>query len=145
MPELPDVRQRDNFSCGEQAARVVLQYWGVKPRVITVANPVDGVHPATLVAIFRAAGLRCLTGEASADMLKALTKAGFPVVCLVQKDDDGHWVVVGDVSRGRVRFQCPLGGPGSEPVAAFEERWHDVDVWGAAYRRFVVVAFPAGD
>lgn len=145
MPDLPDVRQRDNFSCGEQAARVVLQYWGVKPRVIAVANPVDGTHPATVVAIFRAAGLRCITGEANLELVRAMTRAGMPVVCLVQQDGEGHYVVVGSVSRGRVRFQCPLNGPGSLSAAAFEAAWHDVDAWGTAFRRFVIVAHPAGE
>lgn len=144
MPALPDVRQQDNFSCGEQAARTVLQYWGVRPRVIAVANPVDGTHPATLLAIFRAAGLRCLTGEASVEILRMLTKLGLPVVCLVQADGEGHWVVVGEVVRNRVKYQCPVDGPQSESVEEFEERWHDVDSWGTTYRRFVLVAFPEG-
>lgn len=144
MPPLPDIRQTDDFRCGEKVAQVVFQVLGVRPRIIAVANPLDGTHPATLMAVFRAAGLSCLTGEASLDMLRAFTRLGLPVVTLVQKEGEGHWVVVGDVKRGRVYYQCPVDGPCSEPVAAFEERWHDVDGWGTAYRRFVIVPSKPG-
>lgn len=145
MPDLPDIRQTDDFRCGEKVAQVVFQVLGVRPRVIAVANPLDGTHPATLLAVFRAAGLRCLTGECNLELLKAFTSLGLPVVTLVTKFGDGHWVVVGAVRRGKVEYQCPVDGPCKEPTRAFEERWHDVDGWGTAYRRFVIVPFPAGE
>lgn len=143
MPPLPDVRQADNFSCGEQLARSLLQFWGARPRVIALSNPMDGVHPATLLSIFRAAGLRCLSGEASVELLRGLTALGFPAAALIQKDGDGHWVGVEAVRRGRVEYQCPLEGKCRVPVAEFDAAWHDVDLWGASYRRFVVVPFAA--
>lgn len=142
MPQIPDIRQKDNFGCGEKVALSLLKFWGRAPKIFSMSHELDGTHPATVVAILRTAGLKVLSGEANIEIVKALTKAGFPVIVLIQYDGDGHYVIVGDVKRGKVEYQCPINGPSKETIEKFEKEWHDVDMWGAHYRRFIIVGFP---
>lgn len=128
MLTLPDLRQRDGFSCGPTSAAIVLQHLGrTSPRSFPSCSPVDGTDPLALVPVFRRAGLAVQSGEMSIADLRHHTRQGRPVVCLVQMDGSyGHYVVVGGVWRRRVYYQCPTRGPWSESATVFASRWWDM-------------------
>jgi ABC-type bacteriocin/lantibiotic exporter with double-glycine peptidase domain len=138
--DVPFVAQRDDISCGPACVRAVLRYWKVRAPV-PVADIMDGIHAYHLDVAFRAAGLRVMSGEMDVDRLRLLTRSGWPVVCLVRADTDGHWLVVRSVQRGRVYWMCPTDGLGSEPVGSFVARWYDTDRHGSEFRRWAVCAW----
>jgi ABC-type bacteriocin/lantibiotic exporter with double-glycine peptidase domain len=140
MIELPDIRQKDGWSCGPTAAAIVLTHLEVPvPKSIPIGSPVDGTDPLALVSFFRQAGLAVQAGEMTLDDLAHHTKLGRPVICLMRDDGDGHYVVVAGVERRRrVLYQCPAYGPKAEPVGRFGKRWWDqgrdcrYEKWGVA-------------
>lgn len=137
---VPDIKQGNSHSCGPTVFRCLAEFWGVKGRV-PISTPLDGSHPASIVAAFRKAGLRCLAGEADIAVLTSLLKLGRPVICLVQRGGDGHYVVVTGCARGRVHLHDPIDGARSERVDEFVANWADVDVFGTAYHRFILCPF----
>lgn len=144
MIDLPDLRQKADHDCGQTAARVVYQFFGLRGRA-PQGTPIDGTDPRTLETAFRIAGLAVQSGTMDAADLKHHTGRGRPVACLVtEPDGTGHWVVVGGVRRGRVFFHCPVEGAKAEPVAAFAARWHDSDRVAVRYERWGIAAWPAG-
>jgi ABC-type bacteriocin/lantibiotic exporter with double-glycine peptidase domain len=143
--DVPLVRQKDDISCGPACVRAVLRFWKVRAPV-PVADVMDGIHALYLETAFRNVGLRVMSGELDVEALRVLTRRGWPVVCLVQTEDagseqDGHWLVVRSVQRGRVYWMCPTNGLGSEPVGSFVARWHDTDRSGSVFRRWGVCAW----
>jgi len=139
---LPDLRQTDSHSCGRVARDVAVSFFGRRaPRRPPSSSPVDGTDPLALVAEFRLLGFHVQSGEMDLIDLKHHTAAGRPVVVLTRLGDEGHYQVVAGVARGRVRYQCPANGPGSEPAAAFLARWWDVgrDV---RYHQFGLAVWP---
>ena len=142
MLSLPDCRQRDDWSCGQTAARVVFQFHGFRGRS-PQGSPIDGTDPRSLETAFLAAGLLVQSGEMTPADLRHHTRLGRPVVCLVTEPDGvGHYVVVGGLLRGRVRYHCPTVGASSEPVAAFDARWHDSDRVAVRYTRWGIAVWP---
>lgn len=124
--ELPDLRQKNGWSCGPVAAAVVLQLFARPiPRQFPSSSPIDGTDPLALVPVFRRAGLHVLAGEMSAQDLRDQCKQGRPVVCLTQHAGQGHYVVVAGVERNRVYYQCPNDGPVSKPIGEFLRDWWD--------------------
>lgn len=143
MPTLPDVRQSHSFDCLKAAVKCVIQFWGDKVRNCDIAcSPLDGFHPLSVPAVFRGAGLKVIMGEADIELVKLLVKLGRPVLTLVQSHGGGHYIVIGDVKRGRVYFHDPFYGPDSERIHDFMARWYDVDILGTRYHQFIVCAFP---
>ena len=134
---LPDIRQRNNWSCGEAAVRTVFQFHGAAGK-IPLASPIDGTDPRGLEAAFWRAGLSVQSGSMDLDDLRHHTRKGRPVVCLVTHDGVGHYVVVGGVHRGLVYFQDPLRGAVKQQAEPFEVSWKDVDRFGVRYVRWSV-------
>jgi hypothetical protein len=124
--DLPDLRQLpDGFDCGTVAAEIFWDHFGIKSRPVP-ATHIDGTSPDVLESLLWDSGMAVQAGTMEVADLKHHTGRGRPVACCVTEPDGvGHWVVVGGVTRGRVRYQCPLKGPASEPVEAFEKRWAD--------------------
>ena len=128
---LPDVRQRNNWSCSEAAVRTVFEYHGAKGK-LPVSSPIDGADPRTLEGALHRAGLVLQSGRMDLEDLRFHTRKGRPVICLVrnQNNDSGHYVVVAGVSRGQVHFQCSTYGFAKQKAGAFEDRWWDIDRGG---------------
>lgn len=127
MIQLPDLRQRNGWTCGPVCAATVLTHYGKPIPRAWPASPIDGTDPLALVPLFRRAGLNVLAGEMSILDLQFQTRSmGRPVVCLVRLDEVGHYVVVTGVVRRRVYYHCPTMGLESEPVNIFADRWYDV-------------------
>lgn len=146
MLKLPDVRQTDDYDCGDAAVDTVFQWWyGYKPARQRLSNSHQGMSPDTLEATLRACGLSVVSGPMRVGDLKHYTASGRPVVCLIQFDGVGHWVAVAGVVRGRVHFQDPVGGPRVLRAAEWEKLWHDTHGHGTVYRRWAVVAEPQGE
>lgn len=135
---IPDVRQQADFDCGPAAIDSVLLFLGL-PRYgpATLANPVDGMPPATVESVLRSVGLKVLSGQMTLADLKHITSSGRPVVCPVALHS-GHWVVVAGVERMRVYFQCPVDGPRAVPAKEWSALWsdrsrtHEYAAWGIA-------------
>lgn len=142
MLDLPTILQRDDWSCGQTAARVVFQHFGLRGRG-PQGTPQDGTDPRSVEAAFRLAGLRVQSGEMEPDDLRHHTRAGRPVVCLVTEADGvGHYVVVGGVKGRTVYYHCPVAGAKSELLTKFAARWHDSDRVAVRYERWGIACWP---
>ena len=142
---LPDIRQSRTWDCGITAAQIVLRCLRrrITPEILTRLNasPIDGTDPRALESALRAAGLGVQSGEMTWDDLRHHTSSGRPVVCLVNADGVGHYVVIGAIDCGRARLQDPAAGPVEISRRAFIPTWRDVDRWGAHYRQFGLTAY----
>jgi hypothetical protein len=138
MLTLPDVRQKDDWSCGRALFEALHIYWErpIKPALAALSNPVQGLGPDTLDAALRASGFGVLSGTMTIPLLKSLTGAGYPVGCLIQFEGVGHWTLVGGVYRRRIHYLCPVRGIVSEPVSKWTLNWTDCHLLGGEYRNW---------
>lgn len=144
-PTLP--LQRDDWTCGQTAARAVYRCLGVRKanQDHPKGSPIDGTDPREIERAFRASGLLVQSGTMTPADLTHHTRHKRPVVCLVTEPGGvGHYVVVGGVRRGRVYYHCPGAGPKAESVAQFVARWHDVDRTTQRYEQWGIAVWPAG-
>jgi ABC-type bacteriocin/lantibiotic exporter with double-glycine peptidase domain len=132
--DLPDVRQRADHDCGAAVFACVTRYWEGRGRKIK-SHPIHGTPPDQLEPAFRAAGYLVSSGNMTVGDLKHHAGQGRPVVCPVQWDGCGHWVVVRGVARGRVYLMDPANGPTSVTLAEWEACWHDADRRATVYER----------
>lgn len=132
---LPAVRQTAAHDCGAAVFRCVTRYWEGRGRRVK-SDALYGTHPDQLEPAFRAAGYSCLSGELDVPALRAITKIGWPVCCLIQVDGVGHWVVVRGVYRGRVHFMDPADGFRWLPSPEWERNWTDGDRRGTVFRQY---------
>lgn len=141
MISLPDIRQSTDYDCGAAGIDVVCRYYGRRARgPVKLANPIQGMSPDTVEAVFRSLGFTVLAGRMTVDDLAHLTKTGRPVLCCVTIDTGGHWVVVRGVTRSRVHYHCPLRGPRSTFITDWESNWHDRTTSGHVYDRYGLCA-----
>lgn len=142
---LPDIRQAHTWDCGPTAARIVFRCLRRRMTPDTLsrlnASPIDGTDPRALEGALRAAGLGVQSGEMTWDDLRHHTAAGRPVVCLVNANGVGHYVVCGGIDCGRARIQDPAAGPVEIGRSAFLSSWRDVDRWGVHYRQFGIASY----
>lgn len=137
MLNLPDIRQRRGWTCGRAASECVLQYLGKQADLRQLlTTPMDGTDPRNIEGLLRKAGCKVLSGEMTVDDLRYQTKHGRPVVAAVKN----HYVVVGGVGRGKVRYHDPLFGPCKVSVADFVVWWNEADRLGVEYRQFGIAA-----
>lgn len=137
--DVPDIRQRTDYDCGDAAVDSVLRFLGIRTRAgEALANSVDGTHPSSIEAALRRAGLVVQSGTMTPADLQHHTQLGRPVLCPIASHG-GHWVVVRGVARGCVYYQCPTDGPLVKRVAEWCALWrdstraaHDFDRWGIA-------------
>lgn len=127
MLSIPDVRQREDYSCGDAAIDAALAALGLRRKPGTrLANAIQGTAPDTVAAALRACGARVSAGEVLTGIegLRHYGAAGLPVLCPVALYG-GHWVCVRGVCRGRVHFHCPLIGADSRRAADWLSIWTD--------------------
>jgi ABC-type bacteriocin/lantibiotic exporter with double-glycine peptidase domain len=145
MLALPDVRQRFDYDCGAAATKTVLSFYGLKTNTYVLAplatNPIDGTDPRAIEATLRRSGLKVISGEMDLDDLKHHTKLGRPVICLIQLENVGHYVVVGSVKFNQVHFNDPTNGPSKNNLTKFKDRWKDVDRLNTTYHQFGIAAW----
>jgi predicted double-glycine peptidase len=136
MIELPDIRQKFDWDCGQTCCNIVWRYYRSK-RLEIPTTGIDGADPRTIESVLRMSGLCVISGELDYDDLRHFTRLKRPVITLVQASESqpsGHYVVVCGATRNRVCYQDPLCGHVSQHYTAFKERWHDVDRLGTVYR-----------
>lgn len=135
----PDVRQAADYDCGRAVLESAFKHWGqvLPPEWAALADPEDGLHPHTLVAVLRAGGFRVRHGSFRLADLKHFTDSGCPCLVVVTPPGlGGHWCTVWRVSSGAVSLLCPSRGPLVLPDAEFVEQWDDRDGEGAPYWRW---------
>lgn len=140
--ELPDIRQKDGFSCGEVALKIVLSYYsGKSVRKPARSCPIKGLHPSTLHAVFRWEGYKTVAGNMLIEDLKLHHSLGRPVICVIQSDGVGHYVVSSGVRRNQVHYQCPTYGLCKKNAYEFLTKWYDYDSDGNEFRQWGVAVW----
>ncbi len=136
--QLPDCRQRKDWSCGEAFLEAIHIVWNkpLKPALRALTNPVQGLGPDAADAALRASGFSVLSGHMNIDILRSLTKAGYPVGCLGQFDGGGHWMLVGHLTPQKVHLLCPIRGLISQSIAEWDANWIDFHWAGGEFRRW---------
>lgn len=143
---IPDIRQDQNYDCGDAAIDAALAAIGVKrKRGTRLANEVYGMTADTVAAVLRASGACVLAGPmvTGIEGLRHFTRAGCPVLCPIA-ERGGHWVVVrgvtGGACRGRVHYHDPVSGAESRCRGDWLAAWHDWESeTGHAFERWGIV------
>ncbi len=138
---LPTLIQAGEFDCGDTAARVVLQWHGIKASV-RMATPERGTSPEQIEATFKRIGLKVVSGEMSVADLRHFCDTLRPVICVVHWPGcvDSHYLVIRGVSRGWVYFHDVADGPCKKSVAEFLTAWSAVGRAGV-YRNWGICAW----
>lgn len=146
MLKIPDIRQREDYDCGEAALEAAMRFHGYVVFPCNLSNPVQGIAPDTAEAILRSRGLAVLSGTMAVADLQHLTRRRLPVLCPIQRGGSGHWVVVygvtGTKGGTRVFFQCPIDGPCSMPATTWRDGWVDVSRAGARFDSWGICPIP---
>lgn len=141
--ELPNVVQRQDYTCGAAAVLAIATYYGAE---VTEAELVDvmafdrrGSDPAHLHAAAAHCGLRVQEVQPMSDaQLRACLDRARPVILMLQAWGDrasyvdhwtdGHWVVAIGYDRRGVYFEDPMLEcvRGYLPYAELGARWHDL-------------------
>jgi ABC-type bacteriocin/lantibiotic exporter with double-glycine peptidase domain len=121
---LPPLIQSGEHDCGDTAARVVLQYHGIKANV-RMATPERGTSPEQIEAAFKRIGMKVVSGEMGVADLRHFCDTLRPVICVVHWPDaaDSHYLVIRGVSRGMIYFHDVADGPGRKNIAEFLTAW----------------------
>lgn len=143
MNTVPDIRQQDDHDCGHAVMRCVIQHHAPGSLlVIDLSTPQFGLDPATMEALFRAKLGWCTScGERTYSDLAHYCRTDRPVICPIQLDAGGHYVIVHRVTEKRVHFQCPIDGPKWMGRDEWLRRWTDGGRF-ASFWRFGLVAWP---
>lgn len=138
---LLDVRrsvQADRYSCGAQAAFMVLRYYGKARSISAVARALGtdetGTSTGALLRLFRKRGLKPQISASAtiADLVRGIDADAPSVVSL---DDQEHWGVVYGYSMARVYLADPSMRRSirvAVPTERFLNRW---DRWAMVVRR----------
>jgi predicted double-glycine peptidase len=147
LPDVPDVRQSTNYSCGASALQAVLAHWGIAEREDRLmkrlrSTPEQGTSPDAIVRVAREFGLEAALREGlGLDDLASALKTGMTVIVDLQawresEDkpwaetwEDGHYMVLLGMDGQNLYFEDPslLGSRGFIPRPEFLDRWHDYE------------------
>jgi predicted double-glycine peptidase len=144
--DLEDVRQDYAWDCGHaclEAAGILLGSHGdVKSQVFqALGETQDGVHPEKVLEAAKSLGLEAEGREMTRDELDTMFTAGMPVICPIQKSDDGgsHYVVVIGTAPRSVYVHDPLAGRKRIGNELWEKRWHVIASDGSEYQRWGII------
>jgi ABC-type bacteriocin/lantibiotic exporter with double-glycine peptidase domain len=141
MINLNHHQQKTDYDCGSTVLRIVCDYYEIPTKSIK-SDAIYGIHPFELEPAFRRLGLKVTSGEMDVEDLKYHTSKGRPVICLVQCEGMGHWVVCYNVSRGFVRLCDPAEDKKTKfAINNFNDIWHDNDRNGTIFRGYGLVVF----
>lgn len=140
--QIPRVLQSADFDCATACMTALVRFHKTRGAVLSdLASPEAGMDPATVELIFRKAGWKVNAGERSLDDLQSNCLAGRPVMCLITREGEGHWIVVAGVTPRRIYFHDPLEGMRFVTHVEFLEFWHDIGRYGATFHNFGMVAW----
>jgi ABC-type bacteriocin/lantibiotic exporter with double-glycine peptidase domain len=143
---VPDFRQEHDYDCGASAARIAAASWGLGFKtnaewIEALGTNSQGTLVTRIVACLESFGL--LVSVVERMTVDELRVARAPVICPIQGDGGGHYVVVAEVDLQDVHLQDPSRGRVKMPIAEFERGWHDFGVNGVRCIRLgIVVALP---
>jgi hypothetical protein len=139
MTSCPDIRQADDFDCGDAVVHCYCKKYKVTAPE-RLANSLQGLSPDTMEAALRSAGFNVISGNFLLDDLRYYTKDRM-VACPHTAGGVGHWAIVVGVSRGYVRTHCPYDGPEKIRIADWLRQWTDSTRSGTAYENYGLVAW----
>lgn len=138
---LPDLRQDKAYDCGDTSIRILCQFHGWALPAAGLSSPIDGTDPRTLETALRSSSIHVESGSLTLASLAHHTGQGWPVICLIQLDGIGHWVVVEKANLRTVTYQCPARGPSRLSSSQWLKAWGDIDRLGARYHQWGIVAW----
>jgi len=156
LPGIPDVIQRNEYSCGVgvfQAIAMYYGYWGYQDEFVKVlgTTEAEGTHPARIVRGFRKLGFEARLVEGlTIDDLKRHIDAGIPVIIDYQawgepanKDyakewEDGHYSIAVGYNDQVIFIEDPslLGTVGYLTHQELMARWHDYEIENGKRREY---------
>lgn len=140
--KLPDIRQDGSHDCGLAACRIIARRyrrrWSAELAARLGTSPIDGTDPRAIESTLRYAGYGVIAGEMTIADLRYQTELKRPVICLITRNNVGHYVVVRRVDCRNIYLQCPADGPIVEGKTKFMGSWRDVDRLGASYHQFAL-------
>jgi ABC-type bacteriocin/lantibiotic exporter with double-glycine peptidase domain len=138
---LPDVRQKDDYDCGEAAVKCVLKYYGLS-NSFKFATSQDGSDPRQLEAAFRLSGLNVIAGEMTISDLRHFARTSCPVVCLIwyPKDNTSHYVVVNGMTKTSVLYHDVAVGPSRSGVVKWRKMWTAMGRLGETFLQWGIAA-----
>lgn len=146
--DLPHEPMRCDHECGRAGARAIVPFvGGTYDPARFKTSALDGINPASLEAGYRDSGLQVMAGNMTIDLLRAFTKAGWPVQVAIQLGGEGHWVVVkgvGQGQRGRVHvMDSDAEGKASYTQDEFLAIWSDSTRHGGKFQHWGIAVGPA--
>lgn len=138
----PDVRQSQDYNCGDAAVDTVLRHFGVRTCVgfLGLANQIQGVGPDSVRALLRKAGLQSCAGTMTVKDLRHHTSLGRLVLCPISHGG-GHWVAVWQVRGRTVYYQCPDRGPQEVGAVPWDNGWRDKNDEGVIYDHYGIATW----
>lgn len=147
MINLPDIRQNTKFSCGSACVQAICMYFEVggkdqKEYIKRLHTTHSGTHPDDIVDFLKKKHLKVEKVEKmSLDKLEKAVSDGKPVICAIQSNNYGHYVVAIGVDSKSVHFHDPEAGKRSMAKDKFVDDWHDRDKNGKFYNHLGIIAF----
>ncbi|MES2208572.1 MAG: cysteine peptidase family C39 domain-containing protein [Chloroflexota bacterium] len=144
MLTIPDVRQRDDWSCGAACLAALFRFHRTRRPwwLAQLPNPDRGMSPDTVeAALFAVFGRPPIRGRLDLADLRHLAATGRPAICAVTWAAGPHWVICRGVARGRVGYHDPTHGPGSMPAAEWLAGWRDEPAT-SPYQSFGLAGWP---
>lgn len=136
----PDIRQDDDVSCGAACSMAVGRFFEVGPETLDgwkerLGIPDRGyVPPEIIVEELEKLGLFAEAGELSVDALVSACRES-PVICPIQSEGVGHYVVVLGEALGNFIVHDPEEGSRFISRAEFTSLWHD-EADGREYKQY---------
>lgn len=139
--DYPIVLQEEDYDCGWAAVDALCRYYGKGERgPAKLANRVQGMAPDTVQALLHSLGFSVLSGRMTLPVLRALTRAGTPVLCPVNRFG-GHWVTVTGVRGNRVYVSDPEDGRREYTLVGWNRIWRDVSASGQPFLNWGIAAW----
>jgi predicted double-glycine peptidase len=138
-----DIRQDDGISCGAACSMAVARFFEVGPDTLAEWKTMLGTEdlgytpPGAIVQNLQALGLFVEAATMDTESLLRRVREGTPVICPIQSDGSGHYVVVVGESLGKLLIHDPECGNRSIPINEWDQNWFDSSD-GKEYLRYGV-------
>ena len=139
---VPDYRQTESYDCGAAATHSVCHFFGVgddsqEDFIEALGTNQTGTAVADIKDYLEGCGLKVWAKDGlTLEDLALSVDAGCPVICPVQQEGVGHYVVVTGIDPDSVYTQDPLTGPTSTALEDFQANWKSTGADGTAFDHF---------
>ncbi len=140
-------RQNKPYTCGPASLKILLDFFGKKiPQnrlsILCKANSKDGTSPRNMIKTTKKFGFK-ITQKFNAKIkdIENYLKKGFPVMVAYQAWGGGHYSIIRGFNQKYFNFSDPAIDRGYRNInkKLFYKRWHDVDLHGKPYSRWLMV------